>query len=193
MEVEMEGVISHGDMGLLTQSTVPGYSPELSVNRDSETLSSHCAPEQKMFDLNQTVSPVAGEEPHWCPDHQEKFLVPCQRFSASSPCSDAKFWIDVDLENLLCLLSFEEQRLPSVKLRFVSLEISNYLGGGGGLSQFGEPLSFFFSFFLRVLNHIQNIVGKSTDFGSQDSCSVGKTKTVNNFFNIRVLFKSQSH
>lgn len=112
---------------------------------DFAALSSLCTPEQKIFDWNETLSPDSEKdldvnEKGWgldmsekvvrsCPDYdyEEEVPVPSpvhsnrRRSSVSGPRSNAKFWIDFDLKNLLCLLSFEEQKLPSMSELFVSV------------------------------------------------------------------------
>ena len=124
MDLELEGFDCHGDMGLLGQATLPGYST--CVTGDIIAQSTFCTPGQKTFNWNETLSPDAETETDLClcPDGRDMVPAPIgQGCSVSSPSSGAKSWIDFDLKNLLGLLSFEEQRLavPSVKQLFVSL------------------------------------------------------------------------
>lgn len=138
MDVELEGLDCHGDMGLLGQASLPGYS--MCVTGDIIAQSAFCTPGQKTFNWNETLSPDAETETDLCLCSDGRDMVPApvgQRCSVSSPSSGAKFWIDFDLKNLLGLLSFEEQRLPvpSVKQLFVSL--------GTGREREGKKASLF--------------------------------------------------
>ena len=122
----MESLVANGDVGLLMQSMAPQYFvPGYIINMDVAAFKAVCSQtqEQKAFDWNKTVNIGSNSDScqvNTCAGEMSPPLSRSRKSSVSGSKSDAKFWINMDLNNLMSVLCFEEYRAPSIAELLVS-------------------------------------------------------------------------